>query len=609
MSLSRSDAEVRSHQSRGWLRRASNQRPWVVPTVIIAVCVLGAGIALAAVLGGRGDANGATPPAGCSGTPITITVVTSGSAFQVLDKLAGTWTDTKPALHGKCVVATVAQRDSGQVAAALGPNWDATRDGARPDVWIPDSSLWLSVAGGRPDAAALLPTKPPSIASSPLVLAVRQPLAAALGFPQRNVGWQDVFGAFAAADGWARLGHPEWSQLKVGLADPGTSTAGLGAVLALLDPAGKGSVSDQQLIDTLKISQAFGGIVKDTADFFTAQSQQGGQAQNANIAAFPALESDVATYDTANPNAPMVPVYLPDAPVVADFPYTVLKANWVGADQQAAAARFLDYLRTDAAADALAVNGLRAADRSVRNPAVLRSDEGFQASLGTPRPNLSPAAISQIIAQWASLQRQNNIYAVLDTSGSMGQPVPGTNLTRLQLLQQTASAGFGLLPSTCSIALWDFSQAQPGVGSEYRELVPFGPVTGPLGGGTRAQALQAKVAGLQANGFTPLYDTIYAAFHAMQAHWQPNSTNAVLLITDGSNELPGGLSLGDLIGKLTKEEKADQPVQVISIAVGPEADAGALQQISNATGGRTFVAKDPAAAVQTLVLAFSGRLG
>ncbi len=96
----------------------------------------------------------------------------------------------------------------------------------------------------------------------------------------------------------------------------------------------------------------------------------------------------------------------------------------------------------------------------------------------------------------------------------------------------------------------------------------------------------------------------------MQKHWQANSTNAVLLITDGANDLPGGggMTLSQLLARLTAEQQPDRPVQVISIAVGPEADAGALQQISQVTGGRTFVAKDPAAAVQTLVLAFAGRL-
>jgi Mg-chelatase subunit ChlD len=127
---------------------------------------------------------------------------------------------------------------------------------------------------------------------------------------------------------------------------------------------------------------------------------------------------------------------------------------------------------------------------------------------------------------------------------------------------------------------------------------------------TRQQAMLGAVAGLRANSDTPLYDTVYAAFKEMQKHWQPNSTNSVMVITDGANDLPqgGGLTLSQLLSKLTAEQQADRPIQIINIAVGPEADAGALQQISQATGGRTFVAKDPAAAVQTLVLAFAGRL-
>jgi hypothetical protein len=94
----------------------------------------------------------------------------------------------------------------------------------------------------------------------------------------------------------------------------------------------------------------------------------------------------------------------------------------------------------------------------------------------------------------------------------------------------------------------------------------------------------------------------------MQSHWAPNSSNTVLLITDGANEYPGGLTLADLLSKLTKEQRADQPVQVVCIAVGPDADAASLQQVSQATGGRTFVARDPASAIQTLILAFAGRL-
>ena len=62
------------------------------------------------------------------------------------------------------------------------------------------------------------------------------------------------------------------------------------------------------------------------------------------------------------------------------------------------------------------------------------------------------------------------------------------------------------------------------------------------------------------------------------------------------------------IDRLTKESLPDKPTLIIGIAVGPEADADALQQMSQVTGGRTFVARDPANAVRTLVLAFAGRL-
>jgi Ca-activated chloride channel family protein len=189
----------------------------------------------------------------------------------------------------------------------------------------------------------------------------------------------------------------------------------------------------------------------------------------------------------------------------------------------------------------------------------------------------------------------------------MAKPVPGVNLSRIGLLQQTASTGFGLLTNTTSIGLWEFS-LRSGSTSEYRELVPFGPLPGTVGAMPRRQALAQAVPRMRADGATPLYNTAYAAFRHMQQRWQPNSTNAVILITDGKNELDGGLSLATLVSRLTREQRPDRPVQVVSIAVGPEADAVALQQISKATGGRTFVVRDPATAIQTLILAFTGRL-
>ncbi len=601
MSVSRSSADVPSHHPRGPLAGPSTQRRWLLPTVILSVAILGIG----SIVGWRlTSASGSR--SGCSGQQEIFFVAVAPAEFSALNGLARQWNGTNPSYQGRCVAAAVVPKDPSQVASALGPSWDAVRDGSQPDVWVPDSSLWLGVAGSRPDAAAMLPRDPTSIASSPVVLAVRRPVMQAMGWPQKQLGWQEVLGAFSNPDTWNQVGHPEWANLRVGITDPTVSTAGIASVLALLDQAGTGTVTDQQLLASIGFTQSLGAVAADTTTFFDAQKAAPGPATQAAIGAFPALERDVAGYDAGNPAMPMVPVYLPQNPVVADFPYTVLNASWVNAAHRAGATQFLRYLQTTSAQDALRKQGLRAPDQSTGS-ASLPIEQGFQTTVAPPRKTPGPAALSQIIGQWTALQRRSDVLVVLDTSGSMAEAVPGTKLNRLQLMQQTATTGFGLLTNQTSIGLWDFSMRN-GQTTEYRELVPYGPLPEPVNGQPRQRALTAATAALQAGGFTPLYDTIYAAWHDMQGRWQPNGTNAVLLITDGANEFPGGLNLNQLLDKLAKEGRQDKPVPVISIAVGPEADAAALQQISQATGGRTFVAKDPAGAAQTLVLAFAGRL-
>lgn len=546
---------------------------------------------------------------GCDGPTRTITLAVAPDVADPLRDLAVQWNATDPAVDGLCVRAAVLAKASSQTAAALGPTWDPARDGARPTAWIPESSLWLSVAASRPEAAAMVDGERASIASSPVVLAVRRPVAEALGWPTKPLGLAEVLGAFSRPDLWRRLGHPEWAGLRLGMSDPAKSTAGLAAVVTLVDQNGNGTITDAQLLAGIQMAQVIGAVAPGTTDFLAAQGAGAADDRYANIAAFPALERELADFGAANgADGSLVPVYLGPAAVAADYPFTVLRASWVDATASAAADRFLEYLRRPAAQDALGGIGLRAADRSVRAAAsLLPASAGFAGTIAEPRPAPTPEVLSRIVITWGTLQGANSIVAALDTSGSMGTPVPGTELTRLQLLQQTATAGFGLLTNNTKITLWEFSLRRGG-SSRYRRLVPYGPVTDRVGDVPRREALIGAVNRLNATGFTPLYETVYAAFREAQKNWQPNANNAVLLITDGTNKVEGGLSLAALVDRLAREQRADQPVQVISIAVGPEADIAALQRIAQATGGRAFVATDPKKAIQTLTLAFAGRL-
>jgi Ca-activated chloride channel family protein len=598
MSADKLGAGVASH--RRWFGRATARRRWVIAVVgAVAVAAVVGGVAAAGLVATGEEARA------CTGAPTTVTVAADGH-FPVLDELARRWTAEQPSVDGRCVGARVVRAGSSEVAAALGPTWDEQRDGPRPDVWAPDSVLWLRVAANRPDAAALLPGEAPSIASSPIVLALRRPMAEALGWPQQPIGWDEVLGTFATPGAWARVGHPEWASLTFGMSEPTVSTAGLGSMLALLDRDANMQLSDAELTAGLTFGHLLNTVAPSPAAFLDELRAARPGAEPA-VATFPIVERDLAAYAAANPALPLVPIYPKPDTVVADFPYAVLAAGWVDDTRRAAAERFRQYLLDAEGRTALAAAGFRAPDRGIVDTAVLAPDRGFQRDLAAPRPMPPAAALSQLVTDWTGLQRRSNILAVLDVSGSMSQPVPGTPLTRLQLLKQTASAGFNLLTSRTSIGLWEFSNNLTPT-TDYRELVPYGPMTTPVGGVARIQALLGAVDALQARGGTGLYNTTHAAVTAMQSHWQPNSTNAVLLITDGRNESADGLSRAELLARLAREARPDRPVAVIGIAVGPEADAEALMEISRVTGGRTFVARDAATAVQTLVLAFAGRL-
>jgi Ca-activated chloride channel family protein len=581
--------------------RLVRRGPWLV---LAAIVVVVAGTALAVrTLSPAGWPGAASA---CTGTAAPITVAASQGDVAMLSTLARRWNSTNPASGGRCLAAKVIAAAPADVAAQLGPGWDPAHEGAPPQVWLPDSSAWLAAAALRPDAARLLPEQRTSIATSPVVLAVQQSVARVLGWPQHPPGAEKVIGAFADPAGWARLGKPSWSSLRIGLPDPQTSTAGLAMVLTMFDPTGSGTVSNDQLLAALKFSQALGPAAPDVQTFLAQQNQPESPSDPPVVGAFPALERDVAVYDAGAPANPLVPAYQ-SKPVVADFPYTILSGNWVDAIHRTAAEQFRDFLLAPAAQGVLASRGLRAPDGTAREAKHLLTAQGFPNTIATPRPPVTPAGLSEVMNNWSGLQRPLNLLTALDTSGSMNEPVPGSTLSKLQLLKQTEATGFALLTSPTNIGLWDFSVA-PDRAGEHRELVAYGRLTDNVGPVNRQKALFGAIARLNARGFTPLYDAAYAAFHELQNHWRPNATNAVILVTDGKNELNGGLDLGGLVDRLKRERRTDKPVPIFCIAVGSAADANALQQIAGATGGHTLMARDPLKAVNSLILAFAGRL-
>jgi hypothetical protein len=153
------------------------------------------------------------------------------------------------------------------------------------------------------------------------------------------------------------------------------------------------------------------------------------------------------------------------------------------------------------------------------------------------------------------------------------------------------------VPGDYALGLWVFAY-QLENGEDWAELVPTRELDAAVGGRTQREVLDEQlgtIPDLLTPGGTGLYDTTLAAVRAASEDYDPTAVNSVLVLTDGTNEDDeSGLELDELLATLSSEADPDRPVKVIGVALGPDADLEALQEIADTTGGEAYSAVDPA---------------
>ena len=182
------------------------------------------------------------------------------------------------------------------------------------------------------------------------------------------------------------------------------------------------------------------------------------------------------------------------------------------------------------------------------------------------------------------------MQVLLDVSGSMNAQVPGTGLNRMQLTTQATAKALHLFKPATQLRMLAFSTRLDG-DKDYREILPMAPVAQHLAGGALDRLSQLKAT---ANGGTGLYDSILDTYRTARREWEPGRLNLVIVMTDGRNEDPRGISRADLLAELAKLQDPRRPIPLIGVGVGPDADKAELDQLTAATGGQAFVAPDPA---------------
>ncbi len=415
---------------------------------------------------------------------------------------------------------------------------------------------------------------------SPVVIALWRPMAEAIGWGKRPVGWSDVLSLAKDPAGWSSQGHPEWGAFKLGHTHPEYSNSGLTSLLAEAY-AGAGKVAGLTLEDVRRPATAryVAGIESaivhygSSTGFFGKRMFEGGPGYLSAAVLYEnmVIESYGPQYHLP---FPVVAVYPKEGTFWSDHPVGIVEREWVTPEHREAAKIYIDYLLAQPQQEAALRYGFRPA--AVEIPLAAPFDAAHGVDPKEPQTTLevpSVEAIDAVLKLWRENKKRSDVTLVLDRSGSMREEA------KMENARAGAEQFVTLLDPEDRFSFLTFN-AQPTWVVQGAQL-----------GQARPQAVEA-VRGVFPDGGTGLYDAIALAYDEKLAEIRkdPGRIGAIVVLTDGE-DTDSRLGLDDLLRKIQAGEES-AGVRVFTIGYGRGARKEVLQRIADATRGR-FYKGDP----------------
>ena len=453
-----------------------------------------------------------------------------------------------------------------------------------PTVWSPASALVIPVANDRwapQHAAAPLISDAPSLVRSPMVIAMWEPMARALGWPTKALGWSDLAALASSGKTWADYGFAPWGPFQFGHTHPEYSTSGLGSILAMAYAA-TGKTRDLTLADVQKpelasmLSTLEGRVIHygESTDFLADQMFTRGPAYLSAAVLYENMvvqSYDRQRYPTTNP--PVVAIYPREGTFWSDHPYAILNAPWVTPEQKAAAETFRTFL-LDKPQQAQALQlGFRPADPSAPLGAPIVAANGVDSTQPQTQFDLPSVAVSAAVqALWGQNKKRAEVLVVLDVSGSMqsgGRLEPAKAALRDFISQLNDNDSFGL--------------------TTFGTTATVRSALGPLG--PKRSALLDQINGLVPEGDTRLIETMREAYTTLSKEPAGERIRALVVLSDGPDSSRTTGSAQTLL-KTMKSDVQGTGIKVFTViySSGGIHNADLFKQIATATGAKTYQA-------------------
>lgn len=512
---------------------------------------------------------------------LVVDVVANTGLQSWLSSAVATFNESKTETSdGERIYVRLQFTESGQAVA------DLAAEESLPTLWIPDDGVWANVLAEQGNGN--YQTDCVSVAQSPLVIAIWRPLAESLGWPGRDLGWLDLASLAADSSAWSYYSGGQYGEMfRLGHTHPGLSATGVNSLLAVVQAA-EGKVEAVSVEEIRQpIVQASVGAFEGAVAWFSTDTFSLGQTMvergQAYLSAGIFYENLLISYG----NEQLVPIYPLEGTFMATHPACLNRAGT--AEQTEAATLFRNYLR-DKDAQLLAVQyGLRpvSAGIPVETPAAAAA---IGADWTQPSRIFGSPSVETIYAVqevWQSARKTVNLVMLLDVSGSMsGGKIASARQAAVQFVEQMGE-------------------------EDYLTVVTFSSNTTILVEHQQVGQIRSKVInliqGLEAEGDTALYDAIGVGAEIIARTTSPNSTNALVLLSDGQDTASYLYNFDTfLVNAVTANNTT-----VFAIAYGDDADEEVLGGLAEQAVGNFYQGDEASIAgiYQEMSAAFGGSVG
>jgi Ca-activated chloride channel family protein len=504
----------------------------------------------------------ATPKA--DSPAVEVLFASSDGKKEWVNDVVKAFNDKKVQVAGKAVVVKAKHIRGGESRLAI-------LDGKeKPTLWGPAGRSWVDLINADWEQREQKPfmTDVRDTVRTALVIATWEPMARALGWPNKPIGWSDLQRVAVNPKGWAALGHPEWGAFRFAHSHPDYSNSAMLSFLSLIyAAAGKTSGLTWEDLKRPSVVSAVSALERSIVHYGESSSWLTEKLCTRG----PSYLSAVTVYESSVVKAndkfkyklhKVVAIYPKEGTFWETHPVGIVNASWVTPEQRQGAKLFLDFLVSREQQAKAPRYGFRPALPGVPLAAPFDAEHGIEPD--AQRRELAYVSDDLFMGAnklWHTVKKKAAVWVLLDTSGWMDNAA-----------LEAAKRG-------CAAFL---RKMEP---EDVARVITFNTYVNPQGRPGKIREVRSelisKVNEQNPDGTTRLYDAIFTALQEIdQARKKKDEDRlyGIVVLTNG-HDSSSQVRRSQLIAELPKEDDT-RGTRVFTIGYGNKPDEELLREMS-----------------------------